>query len=239
MLHEGTLKLLSHNQANAALELALKILQCWEKSEEKLSPEILDIIGTIFRNFAVDAVDQKKEFLKAAIIYSSKADGGNPNGDIQLNADMAAFLSSIQAHGDAQRYWLRAGQFAEHASQILAWSRSGNRGERDLFAARAILQYLCLKNLKGANETLANLEQLVKDGSLETPLMNFIRFLLKTCERDAAPLFQVLRRKYSPSLDRDPSFSGYLDKIGEIYFGLQPPRGMLDDILGMFGGPKP
>ena len=35
--------------------------------------------------------------------------------------------------------------------------------------------------------------------------------------------FTVLCEKYQPSLQRDPSYAAYLDKIGQIFFGLPPP----------------
>ena len=36
--------------------------------------------------------------------------------------------------------------------------------------------------------------------------MNFLKFLLLTLERDALPLFEILKEKYKISLDRDSSF---------------------------------
>lgn len=39
-----------------------------------------------------------------------------------------------------------------------------------------------------------------------TPLINYIRFLLMTLERDAYPLFDMLRKKYAPSINRDIVF---------------------------------
>ena len=40
----------------------------------------------------------------------------------------------------------------------------------------------------------------------DTPLLHFVDFLLQTLQRDALPLFNLLRSKYKPSLDRDPNF---------------------------------
>ena len=54
--------------------------------------------------------------------------------------------------------------------------------------------YLASGNLRDANK----LFQLFLDASPDmpdTPLCNFLKFLLLTLERDAYPLFEVLRRK--------------------------------------------
>lgn len=56
--------------------------------------------------------------------------------------------------------------------------------------------------------------------------------VLQTVEReDASPLFQTLRRKYAVSLGRDQAFQAYMDRIGEIYFGIKAYRGMFDSRL--------
>ncbi len=57
--------------------------------------------------------------------------------------------------------------------------------------------------------------------------------VLKTTEREAAPLFQMLRSKYAPSLARDSSFELYLNKIGEVYFDLKAPQSMMNVITGL------
>lgn len=70
----------------------------------------------------------------------------------------------------------------------------------------AQLKRLCsLKDLKNANILFDTIR--VKVPTLDTPLMNFTNFLLQTLQRDAGPLFQTLRQKYSSALSRDPLFN--------------------------------
>ena len=67
------------------------------------------------------------------------------------------------------------------------------------------------------------------DNKKASPLMNFLGFLLQVLERDAAPLFEVLRAKYAPSLRRAPMLLPLLDRVGKAFFGLAPvckPQGM-------------
>ncbi len=95
-------------------------------------------------------------------------------------------------------------------------------------------RYACLKDLKSANGVflafLRGFNQMTQ-AQLSTPLLHFIVFLLKVLERDAAPLFHMLKQKYQVSLSRDASFQSYLDKIGQVYFGIKPPAGMLENLL--------
>jgi hypothetical protein len=100
---------------------------------------------------------------------------------------------------------------------------------------------LSLGNLRDANLLWDAVKQSLSDSSKEfpdTPLMHFIRFLLSTLERDALPLFRILRQKYKPSIDRDPTFDEYMDEIGERFYGLQRRnggmQGMLSDFIKMF-----
>ena len=98
-----------------------------------------------------------------------------------------------QDQGLSQRHWIRSDSAEEHAAQLIAWSRKGFAGERDLFIARSVLQYLALEDIKNANivfekylaafaseYSTANRE----DGSLNSPLINFIKF----CKSSSLPL---------------------------------------------------
>jgi hypothetical protein len=73
---------------------------------------------------------------------------------------------------------------------------------------------------------------------LDTPLVHFLRFLLLTLERDAAPLFTLLRTRYaSASVGRDPSLSALLDRIGERFYSIAAPKNLLSSMMdGLFGG---
>lgn len=68
------------------------------------------------------------------------------------------------------------------ADFLHARAGEGYRTERDLFLARAVLQLLCLGNLRAANGVRDRFLSLDPGGATETPLGNFIRFLLLTLE---------------------------------------------------------
>jgi hypothetical protein len=169
------------------------------------------------------------------------------NFDVHYSAvqDKQDYLQNIENH--AQFIQDNSAEYSdlynEHASLILNWILLGNASEIDLFITRAALQYLCLSDLKGANQllnaimnTVANSFHIeIKVAELSnSPLIHFLQFLLKTVERSAGPLFDLLKHKYQLALTRDPSFSSYLDKIGAIYFGRPQPKGMFDSLLQGF-----
>lgn len=46
--------------------------------------------------------------------------------------------------------------------------------------------------------------------------------------------FIVLCEKYEPSIKRDPSYTEYLDKISQIFFGVAAARPKSQGFFGMF-----
>lgn len=147
-------------------------------------------------------------------------------------------LLETKQYAVAHSRLLRGADDALHVRCLKEWAASGNDDEHDLFLARAVLQALTFKRLSRANA-------LVEESGLitDSPLSNFLRFLLLTLERDEATrVFQTLRQRYAPALSRDESFSRYLDFIGQAYYNIQP-RGAggggmpnIMNLMSMLGG---
>ncbi|KAE8702574.1 putative apyrase 1-like [Hibiscus syriacus] len=110
-------------------------------------------------------------------------------------------------------------------------------GEDDLAIERAVLMYLSMGNLRDANYLMDELKRLADSQELyfpESDLIQFITLLLLTLERDALPLFNMLRVNYKSSIDREPAFSELLDEIAEKFYGVQrrnPLQGMFGDLF--------
>lgn len=60
------------------------------------------------------------------------------------------------------------------------------------------------------------------DSSSSSPLLAFLTFLLQTCERDAADLFQGLMKVYAPYLNVEPAYQPVriLGMVGVEFFGM-------------------
>ena len=56
------------------------------------------------------------------------------------------------------------------------------------------------------------------------PLLNFVWFLLLTIETRKLALFTVLCEQYRVAIGRDPAYKKYLDRIGQLFFGVPPPK---------------
>jgi len=109
-------------------------------------------------------------------------------------------------------------------------------------------RYVVLRNMRDANILFS---EIISKTEKPTPMHNFLRFLLLALERDAAPLFQDLRRRYAPTIDRDGQLnmvplascilifclpwiicqygshfvpSQFLDAIGQMYYNIQPTQ---------------
>ena len=141
---------------------------------------------------------------------------------------------------DAQRHLCESlGAGAECGRLLHAWALRGYRSERDLFLARAALQMLSAGSLGDANAMRDEFLRL--GGPLESPLAHFVKFLLLAAERDAQPLFLALVDKYRAALQgRDPDLLELAQIVGQRFFGVQPPRNPMQDMmasmLGLGGG---
>ncbi|KAL9273481.1 GET4-like protein [Drosera capensis] len=104
------------------------------------------------------------------------------------------------------------------------------------------LKYLSQGSLRDANYIMDEIKKKMDSEELdfsESELIQFIVYLLQTLERDALPLFRILRQSFKSSTDRDPAFNELLDEIAEKFYGVHrknPLQGMFGDIFKMMGG---
>ncbi|KAM9208408.1 Golgi to ER traffic protein 4 homolog isoform 2-T2 [Dugong dugon] len=106
-------------------------------------------------------------------------------------------------------------------------------------------RFLCLKNKSSASVVFTTYTQ--KHPSIENgppfvqPLLNFIWFLLLAVDGGKLTVFTVLCEQYQPSLRRDPMYNEYLDRIGQLFFGVPPKQtssygGLLGNLLSSLMG---
>ncbi|KAK3559924.1 hypothetical protein QTP86_026952 [Hemibagrus guttatus] len=99
--------------------------------------------------------------------------------------------------------------------------------EREVWASLLRL-FLCLKNKTSASVVFTTYTQ--KHPSIEKgppfvqPLLNFLWFLLLAVDGGKLTVFTVLCEQYQPSLKRDPMYNEYLDRIGQLFFGVPPKQ---------------
>eukprot|EP00808_Paulinella_micropora_P004470 g35314.t1 len=257
----GVSSFLEHSQNDVAGDLGLVLLDLWKKQRQHLedktqtdgssegkdskgekagetatglSDQQVELLLSFFAKFPAsgEPLPSQLAFMKAAVQLSAEL-RKSKDGDPRLHLAMAQRLLPRDPAGF--NHFLRSGQPELHGKALAQFALAkGLVGERDLFVARAVLQYLCLEDLDAANCVYSSYMAAMQP-ALDTPLTHFVEFLLETVQRDAAPLFLMLKEKYKISLARDPQFAKYIDKIGELYFGIQGPKGMFENLLASLG----
>ncbi|XP_057872822.2 protein GET4 isoform X1 [Cryptomeria japonica] len=260
LMQSGASIQLRHGQVTCGAELALLFVETLIKAKIPYTREALDRIGTIFSEFPQLAVPHKlleeddlrklseilvaakarvdgcSSFLKAAIKWSA-AYGGPSKGAAELHDMLAQYISSQSPELDfakASKYFVNGSHPKAFAVALVDFSEKSYIGEADLAIARGILMYLVSGDLRDANCLMDELREqsTLKEIVLpSTPLLQFVEYLLLTLERDALPLFQLLRQNYKSSISRDSSFNELLDEIAERFYGVRRRSG-LQSILG-------
>ncbi|PON64341.1 Golgi to ER traffic protein [Trema orientale] len=267
IIHSGACIQLEHGQITCGAELAVLFVDILVKARVPYNEETLDRVRKIYEKFpqipvpqhladdddvqqlsealgaAKTRVDGCSSFLKAAIKWSAEF-GAPRNGSPELHVMLAEYIYSESPEVDMARvsnHFIRGNNPKKFASVLVNFMGKCYPGEDDLAIARAILMYLSSGNLRDANQLMDGIKSQVEEKQLELPqsdLIQFIIFLLQTLQRDALPLFNMLKVNYKSSIDRDPSFKELLDDIAEKFYGVRrrnPLQGMFGDIFKMMG----
>lgn len=186
-------------------------------------------------------------FLRSAIKWSAEF-GAPKNGSPQLHDMLAEYIYSESPELDMAKvstHFVRGNNPEKFASILVNFMGKCYPGEDDLAIVRAVLMYLSQGNLRDANYLMDGIRKQLESKELvfpESDLTQFIVYLLQTMERDALPLFRMLRQKYKSSIDRESSFHELLDEIAEKFYGVRRQsglQGMFGDIFKMMGGEVP
>ncbi|KAM3347188.1 hypothetical protein ACQJBY_021262 [Aegilops geniculata] len=175
-------------------------------------------------------------FLRAALRWSAEF-GTSRNGSPDLHVMLGEYIYSESPETDMTKvssHFVRGNDPKKFASMLVNFMGKCYPGEDDTAIARSVLMYLSLGNLRDANLLMDGMKEQLKSADLELPktdLIEFIKYLLQTLERDAYPLFRTLRQKYRTSTDRDSVFEELLDEIAAKFYGVRQQN----PLEGLFG----
>ncbi|KAI9156253.1 hypothetical protein LWI28_003010 [Acer negundo] len=265
LLQSGACLQLKNNQITCGAELAALFVDTLIKGKIPYNDESLGRIRKIYELFpqipvkhdlgldddvqelaeALGAAKIRVEccssFLKAALRWS--VEFGAPRlGSPEIHVMLAEYLYSESPELDMARvsyHFVRGNNPMKFASTLVNFMSKCYPGEDDLAIARAMLMYLSMGNLKDANLLMEEIMKHVEAEQLEfchSDLMQFISYLLQTLQRDAFPLFSMLRANYKPSIDREPAFNEMLDEIAEKFYGIKrrnPLQGVFGELFKM------
>uniref|UniRef100_A0A4W4H8T2 Golgi to ER traffic protein 4 homolog n=2 Tax=Electrophorus electricus TaxID=8005 RepID=A0A4W4H8T2_ELEEL len=243
LMYNGALLFFSYNQQNSAADLSMLVLEVLEKSEAKVEEDILENLVKMFSLMDPNS-PERVVFVSRALKWSTGGSGklGHP----RLHQLLAVILWKEQNYSESRYHFLHSSDGEGCAQMLVEYSAArGFRAEVDMFVAQAVLQFLCLKNKSSALVVFTTYTQ--KHPSIEKgppfvqPLLNFLWFLLLAVEGGKLAVFTVLCEQYQPSLKRDPMYNEYLDRIGQLFFGVPPKQsssygGLLGNLLNSLMG---
>ncbi|KAG5570513.1 hypothetical protein H5410_060279 [Solanum commersonii] len=188
-------------------------------------------------------VEGCSSFLKAAIKWSAEF-GAHRYGSPELHDMLADYMYSESPEVDIGKvsfHFVRGKNPKKFASALVNFMGKCYPGEDDLAIVRAILMYLSMGNLRDANKLMDEVKMEVELKNLNFPsseLTQYVNYLLLTLQRDALPLFNMLRQTYKSSIDRESMFNELLDDIAEKFYGVRRrnPLEGIGDFFKMMGG---
>lgn len=228
LLYDGAMKLSNHGQHQSAADLCMLLVETLKKSNDDADDAHMKKLGELFSVLRPDQVE-RQNFLSAALEWSSRKDNAYKSGHPTLHSLVAESLWKEKNYAQARYHFVHSHAGESCALMLVEYSSlRGFQSEVDLFITQAVLQYLCLSNIPSA--TLAFKIYTTNHPAISPhqppflmPLLNFVWFLLLTVETGKLAVFTILCEQYRSSIGRDPSYKKYLDRIGQLFFGLPPP----------------
>lgn len=239
LLYDGATLFLKHNQLTSGSDLAYLLVDVLVKSGAGVTEENIEMLGQLYSLMEAESVE-RSSFLNAAIRWSTQQNNHGESyirGHPRLHQLIALALWKEKNYPQARYHFIRSTDGSNCATMLVEYHVSkGYPSEVDLFIAQAVFQYLCLKNAPTANIVFyayTKQHPSVHCGPpFLLPLLNFIWFLLTALEQGKLTVFTVLCEQYQPSITRDPMYHEYLDKIGQLFFGLPPPPKQQGGLIG-------
>jgi Golgi to ER traffic protein 4 len=119
-------------------------------------------------------------------------------------------------------YWVGSDSFKDLLRTLQILIDRGYPGEQDLFICRTILMLLAFKNTGVAKHLLSEFKY------VESPLINFSKFLIQAVESNEKTLVNILKEKYLKVINRDPRLVKYLQQVEKVYFGAETQASLMN-----------
>jgi hypothetical protein len=197
LVREGVCSLIAADKVGMAAELAQQYAPACEGmgAEDASTHEAFDEYAQMCAEFPEGAEQEQLSALKAVIKVALAL---SPRGAPALHLAAARCHRRLEENHKATAHYVRAEAPVEFAELLVETWRAGTASEQDLFLCRAVLQYLALGNLFGAQGCMVAFKECVEtDGGLHaTPLNNFVQFLLSAIESESYQLFAMLCDQY-------------------------------------------
>lgn len=185
--------------------------------------------------------------------------GEYPAGDPEFHHVVGSLYANNHDPYEAERHLILGTKDSPDVLTTMeyTWYKEGEAHLAPQFAARAVLPYLLVGNVRAANtcyrlftSALSNDKaelgvQEVSSAQAEVrifpslPLLNFLGLLLQAIARGSPELYKSLISKYATQLEEVDAWEEPLEMVAEMYFGITKPRQsnpLMDMMSGFFGG---
>lgn len=227
LLYEGALLFLRQGQVGSGVDLTRAYLDVLIKGQvgvtESPCQRVAQLYALVPENHA-----EKDGLMATAIQWSTRP--GSTQGHPRVHQLVAHHLWRSQRYAESRHHFLLSCDGQGCGSMLVEFHIGrGYPSEVDLFVVGTILQLICLKKHLVAAMTLKTYTEahpsIRRGPPYGHPLLNFVWLLLLAIDtKQSLAVFSILIEKYKRCLDRDPNYFQFVDKIGQSFFGLPPPR---------------
>ncbi|XP_012257448.1 Golgi to ER traffic protein 4 homolog [Athalia rosae] len=235
LLYNGSTLLLQHDQQASGADLGILLVDALVKSESQPSQLYFEKLTNLF-SWMSKTAPERETFLIEALRWSVKGTDYK-TGHPDFHQRIAQIFWKEKNYVMARQHFLYSTDGSGCAAMLVELHEErGYSSEVDLFIVQAVLQYLCLRNKTTAEEAFNTYT--LKHPKINSgppyflPLLNFLFFLLKAIETGKLTAFTILCEQYQMSLNRDPLYRQYLEKIGQVFFNVSPPRPRSQGFVG-------
>ncbi|PNS17568.1 hypothetical protein CAC42_8111 [Sphaceloma murrayae] len=253
ILCQGATMLLRADQGGSGGDLCMFLMEVYNKAELEADIPNKARLLYLLRAFPKNE-PTKKRFVGEMVGWSSR-NSSYPAGDPELHHVAGSMFAEEGEALDAERH-LTLGTNdspAVFASLEFEWYKSDEPSTAPLYAARAVIPYLLVGNIRAANKAMLLFTsklgstpgltvQEVGSASSDLrvypslPLMNFLGLLLLAIQRGTPDLFRTLKSQFAAHIKEVGTWDEALAQIGEMYFGIKIPSqsNPLMDMMGSF-----
>ncbi|KTW27172.1 uncharacterized protein T551_03166 [Pneumocystis jirovecii RU7] len=256
LLYSSSKSLLEIKQFASGGDLALYMIKVYDTM--KLRPDgpskarIIDLL----RLFCPDEPTRKR-LIHDSLMWSGKY-GDTAIGDPELHHEVGKILAYESSFFSAEKHLIlgTADSFGLFLSLLRGYFDRDTLDMACFYTSRAVFPYLMIYNIACALRAYNTMARHIADRrSTSTlvlssssadiilfpslPLMNFLCFLILTCQRASADLFCTLKAHYEDALKQASSWKPSLDKIASIYFNIHtgpPPNNTWATLMNQLFG---
>lgn len=251
LLHDGALTMLAHGQYSSGADLGLLLIATLETApmpkaqQQHWVKQVAELVGKI-----KPTIVERETLLEKAMKWTGGIEPDRGLGML-MHRLVAQLLYREGNLAQARYHFMHSRDGTSSAFLLIEMSTAkGFAGEVDLFVTHFVLEQLCLGAVEAATETFVAYCRYhpaiaCPEAPYPLPLLNFCWLLVQLVAVHPpagsmkASTFRALCELYKPSLERDPVYKQYVQKIGRKYFELgarseQSPYAFFDFVQQFF-----